>query len=127
MLGTVARLGACAYLVYIIIKLLKSTDKTPLMIGISIVLLAAAVIVIVLTLVEFVRGIKNGMYKESTYYTDEYLEKVKREQEEYRREHPEEFEDEEPGDEAEYAPDDEDGEEPPELPEAGEDTDEADE
>ena len=93
-LSTIARLGACGYLIYIMIKLIRQTERKPVTIVIAVVFLAAAAVVITLTLIEMVRGIKNGMYKESTYYTEEYLAKVKAEQEEYRREHPEEFEDE---------------------------------
>ena len=126
MLSTIARLGACGYLIYLMIKLIRETDRKPLTLVIAIVFLAAATVVIILTLVEFVKGIKNGVYKESTYYTEEYLEKVRREQEEYRLAHPEEFLDEAPEDGAESPDEDESDDEeyddePEELPnEAGE-------
>ena len=126
MLSTIARLGACGYLIYLMIKLIRETDRKPLTMVIAIVFLAAATVVIILTLVEFVKGIKNGVYKESTYYTEEYLEKVRREQEEYRLAHPEEFLDEAPEDGAESPDEDESDDEeyddePEELPnEAGE-------
>ena len=120
MLSTIARLGACGYLIYIVVTLYKQTMV------IDIVFLAADTVVIILTLVEFVKGIMNGVYKESTYYTEEYLEKVRREQEEYRLAHPEEFLDEAPEDGAESPDEDESDDEeyddePEELPnEAGE-------
>ncbi len=128
MLSTIARLGACGYLIYLMIKLIRETDRKPLTMVIAIVFLAAATVVIILTLVEFVKGIKNGVYKESTYYTEEYLEKVRREQEEYRLAHPEEFLDEAPEDGAESPDEDESDDEeyddePEELPNEAEGSD----
>ena len=107
LLSTIARLGACGYLIYLMTKLIRETDRKPLTMIIAVVFLAVATVVIILTLVEFVKGIKNGVYKESTYYTEEYLEKVRREQEEYRLAHPEEFLDEAPEDGAESPDEDE--------------------
>ena len=128
MLSTIARLGACGYLIYLMIKLIRETDRKPLTMVIAIIFLAAATVVIILTLVEFVKGIKNGVYKESTYYTEEYLEKVRREQEEYRLAHPEEFLDEAPEDGAESPDEDESDDEeyddePEELPNEAEGSD----
>jgi hypothetical protein len=128
MLSTIARLGACGYLIYLMIKLIRETDRKPLTMVIAIVCLAAATVVIILTLVEFVKGIKNGVYKESTYYTEEYLEKVRREQEEYRLAHPEEFLDEATEDGAaspaeDESDDEEYDDEPEELPNEAEGSD----
>ena len=127
LLSTIARLGACGYLIYLMTKLIRETDRKPLTMIIAVVFLAVATVVIILTLVEFVKGIKNGVYKESTYYTEEYLEKVRKEQEEYRLAHPEEFLDEAPEDgdgeasDGDESDDGEYGDEPEELPDEPDD------
>ena len=126
LLSTIARLGACGYLIYLMTKLIRETDRKPVMMVVAIVFLVVATVVIILTLIEFVKGIKNGVYKESTYYTEEYLEKVRREQEEYRLAHPEEFVDETPEEGSEDNEDFDEQEEPDE-PEYAEDPEEAEE
>ena len=99
LLGVVARLAGCAYLVYVIIKLFKEPDLTSGRIALIGVLIVAGLAVIAMTVIDFISKLKVGMFKPETYYTEEYLEKLKQEQEEYRREHPEEFLDEEEEDE----------------------------
>jgi hypothetical protein len=79
-----ARLGACALLVYFVIKLLLQTgadtpgSRPPA--AVIVVLSALTVVVIALTVLEFIRGAKAGAYSSSTYEEAdiaEYLENKK--------------------------------------------------
>ena len=67
-MGIFARLAGCAYLIYIMIKLLKpdnaaNTDGD----NIAIVMIVLAVVVIGITIYDLVRALKNGVFNASTY------------------------------------------------------------
>lgn len=80
-LGIVARLAGCGYLIYIMVKILRTpSDTTPPVFKtvIAIVMLVLSIFVIILTLKEFVRGLKIGRYKASTYEEEDLQEYLKR-------------------------------------------------
>lgn len=65
-----SRFGACALLIYFIVKMLKSAvNESPGTgpIVASVVLIVLAAIVIAATVVEFIRGLRAGIYNASTY------------------------------------------------------------
>ena len=78
-LGIFARLAGCGYLIYIMVKMLRSPseDTSPVfMTIIAIVMLALSAFVIVITIREFFIGLKAGRYSAATYYEedlDEYM------------------------------------------------------
>jgi hypothetical protein len=75
--GMIARLAGCAYLIYVVYQLLKSTfnkEETPdstWVIVIAIVLFVLAAVVITITVIDFFRCWKQGMFRASTYEDDE--------------------------------------------------------
>jgi len=76
-MGVFARLIGCAYLIYLMITLLKTSgDATDglnptLKIAIAVVMLAISVFIISVTVIEFIRNLKSGYYKENTYFSPE--------------------------------------------------------
>ena len=75
--GAIARLGACAYLAYIIYKLIRMSASgesgmpTPVVIAITAVLGIAAVFLIAVTVRNFLTGVKNQEFSMHKYYQDE--------------------------------------------------------
>lgn len=80
-LGIIARLGGCAYLAYIIYNLIKmSVDGTSdmpqaVVIATTVVLGLAALAIIVLSVRDFIRGVKNQDYSMHKYYQEELASK----------------------------------------------------
>ena len=80
-LGIVARLAGCGYLIYIMVKILRtpSDSTSPMfMTIIAIVMVALSIFVIIITIREFFIGMKIGRYKAETYeaaHLEEYLKK----------------------------------------------------
>ena len=76
-MGIFARLIGCAYLIYVMITLLRSSGDSAdgmsqtLKITIAVIMLAASAFVIVITVLDFIRNLKYGAYKESTYFSPE--------------------------------------------------------
>ena len=76
-LGAIARLGACAYLAYIIYDLIKMSASgesgvpMPVVIAITVVLGLAAVVLIAITIYGFITGLKNNEYSSRKYFQDE--------------------------------------------------------
>lgn len=72
-LNVLARLAGCAFLVYYVVQLLTAADapKTPVAIIIGIVFVIAAAVVIVINVLDFFRGWKEGRFKAETYAEDE--------------------------------------------------------
>ena len=76
-MGIFARLIGCGYLIYLMVNLINSpsdgsdgmspTTKTV----IAVVMLTISVVIVAFTLFEFVRNLKAGYYKESTYFSPE--------------------------------------------------------
>jgi len=79
-LGSIARVGACAYLVYIIFSLLKGAAAgevgipTPVLIIIIAVFAVVGAFLIYVTVKEVIRGVKNKEYSMHKYYVDELTE-----------------------------------------------------
>jgi hypothetical protein len=78
-LGIVARLAGCGYLIYIMVKMLQTPSETmsrTVVIIIAAVMLTLSAFVIVITIREFILGLKTGRYKAATYEEEdlnEYL------------------------------------------------------
>lgn len=77
-----ARLAGCAYLIYIMVKLLRTPSETAPATQtttiIAIIMIVLSIVVIGFTAIEFLRGLKTGVYKTSTYEDadlEAYLEK----------------------------------------------------
>jgi len=73
--GIFARLVGCAYLVYIIVKLLQTSDEDEVLnetlkIIILIVFSLAAVAIVTVTIIEFIRSLRAGYYKADAYTDD---------------------------------------------------------
>lgn len=79
-LGSIARIGACAYLVYIIVSLLKGAAAgeidipRPVLIIIIAVFAVVGAFLIYVTVKEVIRGVKNKEYSMHKYYVDELTE-----------------------------------------------------
>lgn len=77
LLSMIARLGACAYLIYIVVKLVKESMagvegvSQPLAVITAVVLGVAAAFFAVITLMQFFRGIKNEDYSMHKYYAED--------------------------------------------------------
>jgi hypothetical protein len=76
-----ARLAGCGFLVYYVVKLIQTpkeeTPGTAIATIVLIVLFVLGTAIIAITLLDFIRGIKSGHYKASTYEEEdlaEYLE-----------------------------------------------------
>ncbi len=80
-LGIIARLGGCAYLAYIIYKLIKmsvegTSGMSPaVVIATTVVMGLAAVVLIAFTIRDFFTGVKNQDYSMHKYYQDELKDK----------------------------------------------------
>ena len=75
-LGILARLLGCAYLIYLVITMLRSSTENdglnPTMkIVIAALMLTASVVIVIFTLLEFLRNVKSGFYKEDAYLSPE--------------------------------------------------------
>lgn len=74
-MGIFVRLVGCAYLVYIMIKLLTSPEApSTTMFVIAIILLILSIVVIAITITDFVRGIRERRFSPSTYEDQELAE-----------------------------------------------------
>jgi len=77
LLGIIARLGACAYLIYIVVKLVKNAAEgvegvpMPLAIISAVVLGVAALFFAVITVMQFFRGVQNQDYSMHKYYAED--------------------------------------------------------
>ena len=84
-LGIFARLAGCAYLIYIMVKILRTPGEeanTSTVTIIAIIMLVLSVFVIAITLREFYFGLKSGRYKAATYYEEEAEEYLRRKESE---------------------------------------------
>lgn len=76
-LGSLARVGACAYLIYVIVNLIVQASKgetgvsLPVMIIITAVIAVLGIYLIFITIKEVIRGVKNKEYSMHKYYSDE--------------------------------------------------------
>ena len=80
-LGIFVRLAACIYLIYILVKMLRTPSETtsPVFVTIiAIVMLALSALVIIITIREFLTGLKSGRYKASTYEEEDLNEYMNR-------------------------------------------------
>jgi hypothetical protein len=70
-----ARLGGCGYLVYIIVQLLRDPKSSPSTWAtvFAYILLAAAVVVIGITIYDLIHGLKHGRFNAATYDDGEAL------------------------------------------------------
>lgn len=79
-LGSIARVGACAYLVYIIVSLVKGAAvgeidiPRPVLIIIIAIFAVVGAFLIYVTVKEVIRGVKNKEYSMHKYYVDELTE-----------------------------------------------------
>ena len=69
-----ARLGGCGYLVYIIVQLLRDPKSSPSTAAtiFAYILLAAAVVVIGITIYDLIHGLKHGRFNAATYEDAEF-------------------------------------------------------
>ncbi|SHH65273.1 hypothetical protein SAMN02745823_00632 [Sporobacter termitidis DSM 10068] len=70
-LSVFARLGGCAYLIYILVQLLKTPPAeipdSPWTVAIAVVLMVLAGVVIVITILELIRSLKAGLFNAEAY------------------------------------------------------------
>lgn len=76
-LGSIARLGACAYLIYVVVTLIKGSiaGDAPMPLPVLIIIIALFAVVgaylIFVTVKEVIRGVKNKEYSMHKYYQEE--------------------------------------------------------
>lgn len=79
-LGSIARVGACIYLAYIIVSLIKQAVNgetgmsLPIVIVITALMAVIGVFLMVITVKEVIRGVKNKEYSMHKYYAEELTE-----------------------------------------------------
>jgi len=77
-MGIVARLGGCAYLIYIMMKLIRSarsgeSGMSPTTAYVIVgVMLAATLVVLLLTISDFMRGMREHQFDSQRYYDEEF-------------------------------------------------------
>ncbi len=77
LLSVIARLGACGYLIYIVVTLYKQTAAgtdaiaKPLAVILLVILAVAAAFFSVFTVIQFIRGLKNQDYSMHKYYAED--------------------------------------------------------